>query len=295
MKRAVCVGINNYPGIFNDLKGCVNDVNDWTALLQGFGFSVNTILDSKAKISTVKAALQGLVDSTNAGDVAVLTYSGHGTQVTDRSGDESDPYDEAICLYDGNVIDDDLRVILNGIHPQATLVIISDSCFSGSVTRLAAEKAIPRFIPPAVSTEGRTAKRSFLIPEADMPEVLISGCSDDEYSYDAEFNGRPNGAMSAYAIQVIKQNPNATYREFFAGLRALLPSKDYPQSPQLEGSDANKDRKLFEPLAVEPGPEPTPEPTPLPTPEPTPEPTPSPDSPGCLPALVQQVRNLFKG
>jgi len=23
MKRAVCVGINNYPGIFNDLKGCV--------------------------------------------------------------------------------------------------------------------------------------------------------------------------------------------------------------------------------------------------------------------------------
>lgn len=291
MKRAVCVGINNYPGIFNDLKGCVNDANDWTALLQGFGFSVNTVLDSKATIATVKAALQGLIDSTNAGDVAVLTYSGHGTQVTDRSGDESDPYDEAICLYDGNVIDDELRVILDGIHPQATLVIISDSCFSGSVTRLAAEKAIPRFIPPAVSTEGRTAKRSFLIPETDMPELLISGCSDSEYSYDAEFNGRPNGAMSAYAIQVIKQNPNATYAEFFAGLRALLPSNDYPQSPQLEGSDANKDCKLFEPLAVEPGPEPEPSPTP----EPTPEPTPSPDSPGCLPSLIQQVRNLFKG
>ena len=291
MKRAVCVGINNYPGIFNDLKGCVNDANDWTALLQGFGFSVNTILDSKATISTVKAALQGLIDSTNAGDVAVLTYSGHGTQVTDRSGDESDPYDEAICLYDGNVIDDDLRVILNGIHPQATLVIISDSCFSGSVTRLAAEKATPRFIPPAVSMEGRTAKRSFLIPETDMPEILISGCSDSEYSYDAEFNGRPNGAMSAYAIQVIKQNPNATYREFFAGLRALLPSNDYPQSPQLEGSDANKDRKLFEPLAVEPGPEPTPQPTPSPTPEPTPDP----ESPGCFLGAIQQITRLFKG
>ena len=291
MKRAVCVGINNYPGIFNDLKGCVNDANDWTALLQGFGFSVNTILDSKATISTVKAAMQGLIDSTNAGDVAVLTYSGHGTQVTDRSGDESDPYDEAICLYDGNVIDDDLRVILNGIHPQATLVIISDSCFSGSVTRLAAEKATPRFIPPAVSMEGRTAKRSFLIPETDMPEILISGCSDSEYSYDAEFNGRPNGAMSAYAIQVIKQNPNATYREFFAGLRALLPSNDYPQSPQLEGSDANKDRKLFEPLAVEPGPEPTPQPTPSPTPEPTPDP----ESPGCFLGAIQQITRLFKG
>lgn len=293
MKRAVCIGINNYPGIFNDLKGCVNDANDWSALLQGYGFSVNTIIDSKATISTVKAALQGLVDSTNAGDVAVLTYSGHGTQVTDRSGDESDPYDEAIYLYDGTLIDDELRVILQGIHPQATLVIVSDSCFSGSVTRLAGEKAIPRFVPPTISTEGRSAKRSFLIPENDMPEILISGCSDTEYSYDAEFDGRPNGAMSALAIRSIKQNPNVTYREFFAGLRQLLPSKDYPQSPQLEGSDANKDRKLFEPLAAEP--EPGPSPTPFPGPSPTPEPTPSPDSPGCLIGTIQQVTRLFKG
>lgn len=129
----------------------------------------------------------------------------------------------------------------------------------------------------------------FLLPEADMPEILLSGCSDSEYSYDAEFDGRPNGAMTALAIQVIKQNPNATYREFFTGLRALLPSNDYPQSPQLEGSDSNKDRKLFEPLAVEPGP------TPDPTPEPTPEPVPDPESPGCLMGAIQGVARFFKG
>jgi len=288
MKRAVCIGINNYPGIFNDLKGCVNDANDWSALLQGFGFNVNIMLDSQATKANVKAALQGLVDSTNAGDIAAFTYSGHGTQVADKSSDENDPYDEAIYLYDGTVIDDELRVILNGIHPQATLVIISDSCFSGSVTRLAGEKAVPRFVPPTVSTVGRIARRPFLLPETDMPEILISGCSDSEYSYDAEFNGRPNGAMTAYAIQVIKQNPNVTYREFFAGLRTLLPSNDYPQSPQLEGSDANKDRKLFEPLTVEPGPEPVPSPTPSPTP------TPAPDSPGCLMGALQGIANFFK-
>ena len=68
-----------------------------------------------------------------------------------------------------------------------------------------------------------------------MPEILITGCSDSEYSYDAEFDGRPNGAMTALALRVIQQNPNATYREFHAALRVLLPSEDYPQSPQLEG------------------------------------------------------------
>jgi hypothetical protein len=291
MKRAVCVGINNYPGIFNDLKGCVNDAQDWSALLQGFGFETSLMLDSQATRTNIKAALQNLVESTGAGDVAVFTYSGHGTQVADYNDDEGNTYDEAICAYDGNVIDDELRVLLEGLHPQATLVVISDSCFSGSVTRIAPEPATPRFIPPAVSTAGMVPKRSFLLPEADMPEILITGCSDSEYSYDAEFDERPNGAMTALALRVIKQNPIATYREFYSGLRALLPSNDYPQSPQLEGSDANKDRKLFEPLAVEPGPEPEPSPTP----SPTPEPTPIPESPGCLMGAIQQVTRLFKG
>ena len=288
MKKAVCVGINNYPGIFNDLKGCVNDARDWSALLQGLAFEVRLILDSQATRTSVKAALQGLVDSTNAGDIAVFTYSGHGTQMVESGSDEGDPYDEAICLYDGNVIDDELRIILQGIHPQAMLVVISDSCFSGSVTRIAGEKAVPRFIPPAVSTEGMPARRSFLLPEAAMPELLITGCGDNEYSYDAEFDGRPNGAMTALALRVIRQNPAATYREFHAGLRALLPSRDYPQSPQLEGSDANKDRRLFEPLASEPIP------VPSPAPSPTPEPVPDPESPGCLAGMLQQVRRFFQ-
>ena len=142
MKKAICIGINNYPGIFNDLKGCVNDALDWSAWLQGMGFETSIMLDSQATQQNVKAALQDLISTTNAGDVVVFTYSGHGTQVSDRNSDEDDRYDEAICLYDGNVVDDDLRVILDGIHPQATLVVISDSCFSGSVTRIAPEPAM---------------------------------------------------------------------------------------------------------------------------------------------------------
>ena len=89
MKRAVCVGINNYPGIFNDLKGCVNDAKDWSDLLQNFGFETSLMLDSQATKTNIKAALQNLVQTTNAGDIAVLTYSGHGTQVADTSSDEA--------------------------------------------------------------------------------------------------------------------------------------------------------------------------------------------------------------
>jgi metacaspase-1 len=288
MKKAVCIGINNYPGTSNDLQGCVNDANDWCALLNDYGFETSLLLDSQATRQNVKTALQNLVLAVKHGDVAVLTYSGHGTQSLDLGGDEGDIYDEAIYVYDGMIVDDDLRVIIDKIDPLATLVIISDSCFSGSVTRLVPEKAWPRFIPINGFDEDRVVRQRFLLPESGMPEILISGCTDSEYSYDAEIDGRYNGAMSAMAIRVIRQNPGLTYSEFYALLRGVLPSSEYPQTPQLEGLDAHKGTLLFEPFASSPVPDPTPSPTPEPTP--TPEP-----GPGCVAGLVQGVSRLFKG
>lgn len=280
MKKAVCIGINNYPGTSNDLQGCVNDANDWSELLQDFGFTVEVLLDSQATRQNVKAAMQNLVANATAGDVVVFTYSGHGTQVPDTSGDEGDVYDEAIYVYDGTILDDELRTIIKTINAEALLVVISDSCFSGTVTRVAAAPiAWPRYISLGVRP-GSKLRQRFLYPESEMMEILVSGCSDSEYSYDANINGRYNGAMTAMAINVIKQSPQATYTEFYTGLRKLLPSSNYPQTPQLEGSDAHKAGQLFAPLS---------EPTPPPTPEPPPEP-----SPGCLKGLFQQVARLFK-
>ena len=285
MKKAICVGINNYPGTSNDLQGCVNDARDWSAALNNFGFETSLMLDSQATRQNVKTALGDLVASADEGDVIAFTYSGHGTQVIDFSGDEGDTYDEAIYVYDGTILDDDLRAIINKINPKATLIVISDSCFSGSVTRLIPENAKPRFMPLENISADRVVRQRFLLPEASMPEILVSGCSDSEYSYDAEINGRYNGAMSAMALSVIKQNPKMTYNEFYTSLRKLLPSSEYPQTPQLEGTTVNKNTLLFEPfnIATEPEPTPTPDPVPLPN-----------DSPGCLQGLVKAVVRLFK-
>jgi len=282
MKKAICIGINNYPGTSNDLLGCVNDAHDWSALLQEFGFETSLLLDAQATRQNVKEALEELVVSASEGDVIAFTYSGHGTQSIDFGGDEGDIFDEALYVYDGNIRDDDLRAIINRIDPRATLVVISDSCFSGSVTRLIPENTRPRFVPTDGLSAGRAVRQRFLLPEAGMPEVLISGCSDSEYSYDAEIDGRYNGAMSAMAIRAIRQNRTGTYNDFYANLRATLPSSEYPQTPQLEGWDAHKNTLLFEPFkdASEPGPTPTPQPD---------------DSPGCVPGLLRQVTGLFKG
>jgi hypothetical protein len=264
MKKALCVGINNYSGISNDLKGCVNDANDWANLLAFSGFQVEKILDKRATKQNILNALDGLVTSAASGDQIVFTYSGHGTSVADKSGDEVDSFDEALYVYDGVLLDDELRVVLQKLNPDVHMVVISDSCFSGSVTRvspmatgLSQAAAIPRYvktddIPPGAKIRKR------LLAEEDMVEILLSGCSDSEYSYDAEINGRWNGAMSAYALSVIRKGQ--TFNELYALLRGILPSTEYPQTPQLEGSEENKNRIVFaentEPLPpVEPEPE----------------------------------------
>jgi metacaspase-1 len=283
MKKALCIGINNYPGTSNDLQGCVNDANDWSALLTSLGFETSLMLDSQATRQNIKAGLGSLIASAGENDVIVFTYSGHGTQVIDVSGDEGDSYDEAIYVYDGTVLDDDLRAIIDTMNPKSTLVMFSDSCFSGTVTRILPEHTKPRFMPNKNVSPTRVVRQHFLLPETNMPELLVSGCSDSEYSYDAEIDGRYNGAMTAMALRVIKQDPGVTYNEFFAGLRVLLPSKDYPQTPQMEGSNAHKSTLLFEPFPV------TPEPEPTPTPEPTPIP-----NPGCLKGFFKAVARIFK-
>jgi hypothetical protein len=284
MKKAMCVGINNYPGTSNDLQGCVNDANDWSELLNSLGFETNVILDSQANRQRIKTDLNALISSVGESDVIVFTYSGHGTQVIDTNGDEDDTYDEAIYVYDGTILDDELRMIIDTMNPKATFVVISDSCFSGTVTRLVPENTKPRFMPAKNISADRVVRQRFLLPEANMPELLISGCSDSEYSYDAEINGRYNGAMTAMALRVIKQNPDVSYSEFYAGLRKLLPSKDYPQTPQLEGAAGHKNTRLFEPFPVSPEPEPPP----------TPEPPPPDNTPGCIRGLLKVISRIFK-
>lgn len=265
-RKAVCVGINDYPGSSNDLNGCVHDAQDWATLLQEvFLFDPpGILLNAAATRTAILEALRALVTDAAAGDVLAFTYSGHGTWVYDHGErDESDNRDEAWCAVDGNIEDDELRTLVRMVPPTARLTIVSDSCHSGTITRarLAAMRAAegmgeqryapkPRYMPPrseldAVGAELYPIRRRLLYPESGMSELLLTGCNASEYSYDAHMNGRYNGAMTAFAIQLMRSRPGATYREFHKALRRLLPSSRYPQSPQLEGQDAFKDRPLF--------------------------------------------------
>lgn len=246
MRAALCTGINDYPGNENDLGGCVNDARDWQARIASLGYTTDLLLDGEVTHANVVGRLQALIEQARLGDHIVFTYSGHGTWVPDKDGDEADGRDEAMCLYDfqsgGLLIDDEINRIFGARRRGVRVTILSDSCHSGTVLKAfqtpGAEKK-PKFISPAaIDAIPVNEERAIEMEErvAFKPSrataLLISGCADTEYSYDANFGGRANGAFTYFALQALQTNPK-TYAGWFRAIRALLPSGDYPQSPQL--------------------------------------------------------------
>jgi len=79
-----------------------------------------------------------------------------------------------------------------------------------------------------------------------MKDILLSGCSDKEYSYDALIGDTYHGAMTYFAINAIRSlNYDITYQQLYDRLSYTIEDAGYPQHPQLEGKAINKKRRLF--------------------------------------------------
>jgi len=271
-RTALCIGINDYPGTDLDLSGCVNDANDWAELLAARGFRVTTLLDDQATKAAMVEGMRKAIGGAAKGDLVVITFAGHGTFVPDTSGDEPDRQDEGLCPHDiheggGALLDDEIHRIFAARKPGVKLVLISDSCHSGTVTRAAggapaADLPRPRFMPyeawsrraaPAgvapAARRGRPPFRQALTEgEGDL---LLSGCEEgpQKFSYDTRFNGRPNGAFTFYALKTLREveasNAGATYADWHKALSKALPTASCPQKPQIVGSGAAKGARIF--------------------------------------------------
>src|SRR5690606_34312966 len=96
--RALCVGIDQYRD--SPLQGCVRDAQTWAGVLAGLQFDVTTLLDGSATREAILAALRAMISAARPGDSLIFQYSGHGSQVEDLNGDESDRYDETLVPID---------------------------------------------------------------------------------------------------------------------------------------------------------------------------------------------------
>ncbi|CAI9765372.1 unnamed protein product [Fraxinus pennsylvanica] len=145
-KRAILCGIT-YKGHQKSLKGGINDVLSMRNLLiKRLGFPSSSILllteeeREPYRIPTkrnIRASLRWLIQGCRSGDSLVFYYSGHGSRVRDRDGDEIDGYDESLLPVDyeteGRILDDEINAtIVRPLPYGATLHAIIDTCYSGT-------------------------------------------------------------------------------------------------------------------------------------------------------------------
>jgi len=274
MNIALLVGINKYYTSGNDLKGCVNDVENMKEfLLNHCGFSlmqIKTLTDKQATESNIIKSLKQMVEQAKQGDHLIFHFSGHGSQVPDNgffSQEEADGLDEVLCPYDfdfGGIFirDDKLRKIVDELNPEATLDVILDCCHSGTGLKdvgTGTSKYISNF-GVVMEEEGLypfpldwQARIDAVLPEniggilkVDVPSnvALWAGCKDHETSADTIINGIPQGAMT-WAFTMSYPNKFISRSELIEGIKTLLVENGYQQTPQLECVDSMKEAKVF--------------------------------------------------
>jgi hypothetical protein len=279
-KKAVLIGINRYQVPGADLRGCVNDVKNLKGVLtEYYGFAggdIVTLTDLDATKKAMEGAIRKLISGARKGDVLLIHYSGHGSNVPDADGDEADRRDEILCPTDldwrNPLLDDWLRDTFDSLRSGVSLTVIMDCCHSGTNTRAINPPDAPviqRYLPSPwdliAAESGRKLKGKFMgtidgvdkrkkakseIVLVDIPEVLITGCRDTQTSADAFIGGSYNGALTYSLVGALREaKGKITYKQLHDGALKRLKQGKFDQVPQLEGRKAELDRPFLSPAA----------------------------------------------
>ena len=124
------------PVTLGALGGCENDARTMSTIASAEGFTPAHLLTRDATTENVLGAIADAARRLEPGDFFLLTYAGHGGQVPNRGADpEEDQQDETWVLWDRMLLDDELHAAFGAFDAGVNLVLLSDSCHSGTVYR----------------------------------------------------------------------------------------------------------------------------------------------------------------
>ncbi|MEP6390255.1 MAG: caspase family protein [Halioglobus sp.] len=212
-----CVVVNDegevtrFPGNFNvawegPLTSCEKDAEDMQALARRQKFSTKILRTQQATAKSVETAIRKAAKKLKSGDTFLLSYAGHGSQVEDLTGDEWDGTDETWCLYDRMFLDDEQRALYAEFDKGVNIVVLSDSCHSGTATRSvnAEDHALKQHRGQRSMSE-RTAMAVYEgnkkmydkiqralpnpPPKLKASRILLAACQDHEHAHGDDENG----------------------------------------------------------------------------------------------------------
>jgi hypothetical protein len=297
---ALLVGINKYDGNgIGDLNGCIADVNAMHRYLDNYVADEKHILrltsgDTKAATETkptrnaVINAFRSHLRQAGKEDVALFFYSGHGSYETSPEElwqlDPSRRNQTLVCYDSRTPSGWDLadKEIASLIHEVATtdvtgktkeedelphIVLIVDSCHSGSITR-EATNSVSRLAPgdgrirnigdyefnPTVLESLLANKRAINTERSSTsgwgfiwsPHVLLAGCNEDETSKELPIDGVVQGVFTHSLLNYIQStHAMRSYRDVIRAVAPVVKARVDKQSPKLEVLNSKDRNRLF--------------------------------------------------
>jgi hypothetical protein len=271
------IGLNRvdpagYDGWDGELNACEFDANDMEAIAKSRGFVTSKLLTEDATADAIIAAIEDAAGRLGPGDIFFVTNSSHGGQVPDRNAEEElDRSDETWVAFDREIVDDELYSLWGKFQPGVRIIVLSDSCHSGSVlrefdddvpdpvaTRETAAKESPRYraMPRDVMIATYRAHddlydgiQSSMVtaPKADIGAtvLLISGCQDDQLSLD----GFSNGLFTENLRAVWNDGAwSGGYSAFHEAIRSRMPARQQPNYMRVGA--ANEEFEQQDPFTV---------------------------------------------
>lgn len=213
-KIAVLFGNNAYPQPIPALETPIADVQAIGRVLQDrFGYEVRVMQD--AKKADVVGALNKVAAEATPNDSVLVIYAGHGYLMDDTKMGYWIPIDGSVKSPANWISNTDISKFLKNIQAKQ-LIMISDSCFSGSLTR--EEK---------ISTSTNRVDRDKVLGKR---SVLVMSSGGEEPVSDEGKEGHSIFAWSL--IGAIKETDASTPGiQIFQVVKENV-LKDYPQEPQ---------------------------------------------------------------
>jgi hypothetical protein len=230
-KKALLIGIN-YRNTPYELAGCINDAYSIEKLLRTrYGYSNTTVITDDSAIkptgNNMYTRIRNFLASGVSGETLFLFYSGHGSYVRDTNRDEQMRYDQVLVGCDFVcIVDDMLKSLINTyLKRGTTLIMVADSCFSGSVLDLRYQYMDTLMNRPL----NTNTKQNETVGNV----ILISSCQDNQTSEDTAFNGVPSGALTGAILNVLGGGSRPTWSNLINLLRNFTRQRRFSQTAQL--------------------------------------------------------------
>lgn len=221
--------------------GCDDDVAAMRLLLEREGYQVTALLDTAATVAAVTTALQTTAQDARPGDTFFFYYSGHGSRIEDQTSgqagrDETDGWDETLCLFDGHLRDDMLNETWVSFPAESAIFMLSDCCHSGTNYRALGSPRVEA-IDFIRDLNGDARMKASLLH--------ISGCKDEQLSA-----GMQDGGLFTKVVTHLwdKGLFPGTWDTFHDLIAAELPASQRPQGNLYGKPLALESRRPFLPL-----------------------------------------------